>query len=445
MPSRRGITAADSGYDGAAPRPVGPIPYDLPMELFGRGSATGSLPVKSLAAAVVITAAALAASPSASLAAPPGPGPGGPVAGADVDVEPGYWTMRRMLGAVPVEPPSEPASSFDLDSPLATTRSATASAAADGDFLPSDTEAFPLRVHGKVFFRVDGQDYVCSGTVVHSKGRNVVFTAGHCVFDETSRLYAEELVFVPAYKDGSAPLGIWPASAVFTTSRFVERGDLSHDIGAVVLEQKIQRDLGARKIAFGLDPRGRSYTIYGYPEEPQPAYDGGSLVGCRSMGEGRDPAQGSPAPVAAAPCLMGEGSSGGGWLTSGGLLNSVVSYGYCGNVPELCGITFGPYFSDQAVDLYTFPAVGGPAEPTVKIKSGPPRRIGVRRAKFRFSGSGSTPVSFRCRLDGRPAFRCGKKTTLRRLGRGRHVLRVRSVDQTGKSSRKAAKKQFRVL
>ena len=372
-------------------------------------------------------------------------GGNGTVAGDPID-RPGYWTPERMLAARPAEAPAAPEVAFDLDPPLsATGPGAVTSSTEQGDFFPTGIESFPLRVHGKVFFRVDGQDFQCSGTVVVSKGKNVVFTAGHCVFDRETGAYAEQLVFVPAFQEGATPLGIWPASAVFTTTRYVENGDLSHDIGAAVLDDKIQLELGARKIAFRLDPTDRPYTIYGYPADPDPPYDGGALVGCRSTIVGRDSQQGSPAPIAAAPCEMRAGSSGGGWITEGGLLNSVVSYTYCDSEPDLCGFIFGPYFSTQAIDLYTFPAVGGSTAPTVKLVSAPPRRITRNRAKFRFSGSGSTPVSFRCRLDRRAPYRCGKKSTFKRLGKGRHVLRVNSIDQTGRVSPKTVKRTFRVL
>ncbi len=350
-----------------------------------------------------------------------------------------------MLAARPAQPPDPPEAAFDPTGPLLETGSGATVSAAEGDFFPTGVESFPLRVHGKIFFRVDGQDFECSGTVVDSNGKNVVFTAGHCVFDRDSGLYAEQLAFVPAFQDGATPLGIWPATAVFTTSRYVETGDLSHDIGAVVLEDRIQQDLGARKIAFRLDPANREYTIYGYPGNPDPPYDGGSLVGCDSVTAGRDPVQGSPAPIAAGPCTMEGGASGGGWIAGGGLLSSVVSYTYCGNVPELCGLIFGPYFSQQALDLYTFPAVGGSAAPRVRFASTPPRRIRGNRAKFRLAGSGSTPLTYRCRLDRRSPVSCGRRVVVKRLSPGRHVLRVNSVDQTGKVSPKAAKRTFRVL
>ncbi len=424
------------------------LPYHLPMSVPGRVLRRSGLTAATAAllTSLLIFLLALAGTPgtAASAPTPVTSGGDGAVTGAPVESA-GVWTSRRMMAARPAAPPDSPESAFDTTGPLSDPTAGAGISAAEGDFFPTDVESFPLRVHGKVFFRIGDSDFECSGTVVDSKEKNVVFTAGHCVYDIETEGYVDQLVFVPAFQDGATPLGIWPATAVYTTSRYVERGALSHDIGAVVLEDRIQNELGARKIAFGLDPEERPYTIYGYPAAPDPPYDGGSLAGCRSVEAGRDPVQGDPAPIAAGPCTMEGGSSGGGWVTGGGLLSSVVSYTYCGNVPELCGFIFGPFFSTQALDLYTFPAVGGSAFPTVKIRSSPPRRLSRNRAKFKLSGSGSTPVSYRCRLDRRSPFECGKKVVFKRLSVGRHVFRVNSVDQTGKASPRAAKRVFRVL
>ncbi len=353
------------------------------------------------------------------------------------------WTAADMRAAVPATVPSPAAAAFDLPD----FGGATASAGG-GTFIPGDPSARPLRAHGKVFFRLGDQEYVCSGTVVSSKGRNVVMTAGHCVYDRETSSYASELVFVPAYDGGAAnqaPFGVRTASAVFTSSVYAEQGRLSHDVGAVVLSKPVEGAVGSRGIAFDLDAASRSFRIFGYPELPSPPFDGNSLVGCDSVEIGRDGSYGRPSPIAAGPCLMQGGSSGGGWITGGGYLNSVVSYGYCDDEPSLCGLIYGPYFSGQAKTLYTYPAVGGAARPTVRFASGPKGATRKRSAKFSFSGSGSTPVSFRCRLDRRSYVKCGSKVIVRRLSPGRHVLRVRSIDQTGQTSGKTARRTFRVL
>jgi hypothetical protein len=352
------------------------------------------------------------------------------------------WDARDFLEAEPVEPPVEPEGAFDVPG----LEGASASIA-NGAFVPPDIEQSPLRTHGKVFFRIGPNEYVCSGTVVNSRGRNIVFTAGHCVYDTDTGQYVDQLIFVPAYQGGQphpAPFGTWGATAVFTSARYVETGQLSHDIGAVVLENRVQDTTGARRIAFGLDPANRQFTIYGYPVNPNPPYDGQTMIGCRSATVNRDSGQGSPFPIAAGPCDMMSGSSGGGWITGESYLNSLVSYGYCEQNPSLCGLTFGPYFGDQAKDIYTFPAVGGSVNPTVSINAGPRGKVRGSKVLFRFGGSGSTPISFRCRLNRGSFTRCGSTKTFSRLRQGSYILHVFAVDQTGRTSSTAVSRRFGV-
>jgi hypothetical protein len=362
------------------------------------------------------------------------------------DVAVASWSPRDFLNAKPAVPPVDPAGAFDV--PNLTTPSGASTSAADGPFVPTGIEGFPLRTHGKIFFRVGLEEFVCSGTVVSSRGRNVVFTAGHCVYSTEQAKFVDQLVFVPAYDGNSvdlAPLGSWGAAAVFTSSRYVNTGQLSHDIGVVVLENPIEGTTGSRRIAFDLDPAGRQFTIYGYPAKPTPPYDGKTMIGCRSETKNRDSGQGSPFPIAGGPCDMQGGSSGGGWITGGGYLNSVISYGYCDDAPSLCGLTFGPYFTDQAKDLYTNPAVGGSVTPTVRFVSGPGKRVRSRSVKFKVSGSGSTPLSYRCKLDRQPYVNCGASIRVNRLSPGKHVLKVIARDQTWNPSVAQARKQSRVI
>ena len=94
----------------------------------------------------------------------------------------------------------------------------------------------PTRTHGKVFFTLGGVDYVCSGTALLSGNKSVVWTAGHCVFDPTNPGdFATNWEFVPAYKDGAAPLGVYVADNLFTSSAWGNNGDYSYDFGAAVV------------------------------------------------------------------------------------------------------------------------------------------------------------------------------------------------------------------
>lgn len=349
-----------------------------------------------------------------------------------------YWTPARMASAVPAD--SDPAGSFDVpDLPGAHASAAT------GDFTPGNVTKFPQVVHGKIFFAVGASNYSCSGTIIDSAKRNVIFTAGHCVFDQETKSFVTNLVFIPGYENQTAPLGVGSAVSLYTTSQWVQSGNQSYDLGVVVLDQPAQKFFGARQIAFDLNPKGLEYTLYGYPSKPNPPYDGEVLRGCHSKFAGRDNNGRNlkPYPIVANPCLMQQGASGGGWVTLGNYVNSVVSYGYCDSAPKTCGFIMGPYFSNAAKALYV--KAGGSPAPTVKLRKAPPRVVRKRKVSFVFGGSAATLLGFSCKLDRKRPVPCSARISITRLSPGRHTLRVRAVDQTGRQSRKQIVRSFRVI
>ena len=78
------------------------------------------------------------------------------------------------------------------------------------------------------------------------------------------------------------------------------------------------------------------------------------------------------------PCNMKEGSSGGGWVLKGGLLNSVVSHNACGTSPA-CTTVAGTYFGDTAFKLWSA-AGGGIAKGRQKKIKGCKKKKGKKRA-----------------------------------------------------------------
>src|SRR5215218_7992696 len=154
-----------------------------------------------------------------------------------------YWTSDRMQAATPAEKvlggdgvqakaAPLPWSSQEVTTPY--------------------TQA-PTSTHGKVFFTLGGNDYVCSGTALLSGNKSVVWTAGHCV-NEGPGAFATNWEFVPAYKDGAAPLGAYVAENLFTTSAWGNSGDFSYDLGAAVVAPAggtaLTDRVGGRGIAF---------------------------------------------------------------------------------------------------------------------------------------------------------------------------------------------------
>ena len=83
---------------------------------------------------------------------------------------------------------------------------------------------YPYRAAGKLFFTIPGEgDFVCSAAAIQ---RRIVATAGHCVHsgsDGAGGFYSNFL-FVPAFRDGNAPLQSWNWSFVVVTGSWSTGG-----------------------------------------------------------------------------------------------------------------------------------------------------------------------------------------------------------------------------
>jgi hypothetical protein len=279
---------------------------------------------------------------------------------------------------------AEPVDSPEVAGPPAAVASAASDSQADGhaveihptsgkstyDYEPGSETSFPQQVHGKIFFTIPTQgDFACSGTLVASLLRNVVFTAGHCVDDPDVQQWSVNLIFIPAYRDGAAPLGAYPATSLLSTDEWTKSGDLSYDVGIAQLGTPLEDQLGARGIVFNKPPKS-NYQIFGYPGLPNPPYNGERLVACDASFYSLQ-YTGHPFSTVAYPCDMQEGSSGGGWVTPAGDVASVVSHGSCEFDPTTCGQIAGPYFGDAIKALYN--KAGGSAEC-------PPARLAAKQA-----------------------------------------------------------------
>ena len=206
---------------------------------------------------------------------------------------------------------------------------------------------------GKVFFSDGPYNYVCSGTALAG---NVVWTAGHCVNEGPGDFYTNFL-FVPAYRDGDAPFGKFPALRLMTTDRWRTLGEYGVDVGAAIPEpnehgQELAAVVNERPIDFN-EPRQQSYRAYGYPAAGK---FNGKRLRVSNTAWSRDDRSADPDTMGV-PCDMTGGSSGGGWLNSTHEVVSVNSYGY----QSLKNVMFGPHLEAEAQGLYnaSVTAAGG--------------------------------------------------------------------------------------
>ncbi|MBF8193160.1 hypothetical protein ITP53_47335 [Nonomuraea sp. K274] len=90
---------------------------------------------------------------------------------------------------------------------------------------------------GKVFFELgNGKLYWCSGTSIQSTYRNLVATAGHCVYDiAANKEVVSKWVFVPGYYQGKTPFGVYVGKQAFTHYDFEIYEDFDRDYAFVTV------------------------------------------------------------------------------------------------------------------------------------------------------------------------------------------------------------------
>jgi Trypsin-like peptidase domain len=219
---------------------------------------------------------------------------------------------------------------------------APAASAAPGAWLSGNTGGRGLRwTHGgsitrsvgKVFFTLDTIDYVCSGVGVDSPHADLVLTAAHCVSDGAGR-WATNWEFVPGYRDGIAPYGIYAARRFFVSGHWP--ASEHYDFAFVQVTRALP---GRVPVTFtGRAPAGT--YVFGYPAEPP--YTG--LYPNFCAGHARAASGGN----ASMPCSMTAGDSGGPWFTgfrprSGtGTVVAVSTYKLRDNMRVLYSAVLGP-------------------------------------------------------------------------------------------------------
>ncbi|MFC8271582.1 trypsin-like serine peptidase [Streptomyces sp. NPDC057271] len=246
------------------------------------------------AAALSMAAAASLALPagSASAAEPSAPttlAVGEPATAGSVRARVKHWTPERMRAAFQRSPEQAQATSVAAAGPSVDTV-------------------------GKVFFEhPDGTPDVCSGSAIDTPASTLVMTAGHCLYQGPGGGWMKNVVFVPGYENGDAPLGVFPAWNVTTDSLWSAEGDLEHDYGLIITHDNGAGEHVAEAAGgFGVvadQGAVNDVTIIGYPAEAP--YDGEHQEECNDITEPTPPPQNMI--YAYCPNMVG-GSSGSPWL-----------------------------------------------------------------------------------------------------------------------------------
>ena len=138
-------------------------------------------------------------------------------------------------------------------------------------------------------FTVSGgrlRKHFCTASVVDSPAGDLVITAAHCVSGKAPG----RIAFVPGYRSGVAPYGVWLTSAVLSDSAWQASGDPDHDVAFLVVHRtgssdRIQDLTGGEQLGIGW-PARVWVDVIGYPdamEQPITCENESKPLGAREM------------------------------------------------------------------------------------------------------------------------------------------------------------------
>ncbi|MEU7378847.1 MULTISPECIES: trypsin-like peptidase domain-containing protein [unclassified Streptomyces] len=107
-------------------------------------------------------------------------------------------------------------------------------------------------------------NHFCTASVVHSPRRDLVVTAAHCLSGDS------DLVFVPGYRDGRAPYGVWKVKQRFLPDDWTAHQDEDSDMAFAVIAPQggkgVEDAVGANRFLTGAATGTTAVTLTGYPD-----------------------------------------------------------------------------------------------------------------------------------------------------------------------------------
>ncbi|MER7842844.1 hypothetical protein ABTZ03_02720 [Kitasatospora sp. NPDC096077] len=200
---------------------------------------------------------------------------------------------------------------------------------------------------GAVFTRNADGDHFCTASVVDSAGLNLIVTAAHCVWDPKIGQRGD-LVFVPGYRNGDTPSGVWPLLAVTVDDGWKDHADPDMDVAFAVVQaqngQQVQQVLGANQLGVNRGYRV-PVRVTGYPGSSDVPITCANTTSEQSATQLRIDC----------PDYTG-GTSGSPWVTdfdpttrTGTVVGVIGGYQEGGNSPDT---SYSSYFGDRVQALY---------------------------------------------------------------------------------------------
>lgn len=187
-----------------------------------------------------------------------------------------------------------------------------------------------------------GTLHVCTGSVVHSKGGDLVLTAAHCLLGEM------DATFVPGFAGDATTTDTYTVDEVFFDARWISSRDPRADyaIAKVRGAEPLERRAGAALSLGTAPPAGSRVSVTGYP-----AGVGGRPIAC----QGSTGVTGNGFP--SLPCKgLVDGTSGAPWVTGSTVVGVVGGFEGGGCTENL---SYSAPFDERTAQLLARAEAGG--------------------------------------------------------------------------------------
>ncbi|WP_224274651.1 serine protease [Streptomyces sp. LS1784] len=163
------------------------------------------------------------------------------------------WTPEEMRAAIPMDrkiadqpqpagdaTPNGSADAEAASGPIDQASAGPAEAAAPQtqDGVVSPRGSWPssgVPTVGAIFFKIGLTNWRCTGTVINTASKNIIATAGHCIFKYVPMPSG---VFVPGYRDGQSPYGKWSVKSRWIDTTWKKNRNPDYDYGFLVLKDQ---------------------------------------------------------------------------------------------------------------------------------------------------------------------------------------------------------------
>uniref|UniRef100_A0A1D1XFE0 Glutamyl endopeptidase n=1 Tax=Anthurium amnicola TaxID=1678845 RepID=A0A1D1XFE0_9ARAE len=136
---------------------------------------------------------------------------------------------------------------------------------------------------GMLFMSKNGEDFVCTASVINTGSGNIGLSAAHCLYDHNTQSYFDNVMFSPGFNNGQlGPVGKVPIAKMVVTNEFLNNNEDQFDWGMMLFNfnlggHPLKDYTGALGFTFNVGDNTPT-TFQGYP-------DGGNLQNCPNDGQ----------------------------------------------------------------------------------------------------------------------------------------------------------------